>query len=463
MDAPREESDGEEDMPDYRVLAALAQRHKAGAGDAPSIPKRGEKDFEPTGFGGQNKALGQSRAALFSAISTERAHSSKTLSTATWDPVFERAFVHTQRGQSCTHVGVTERRRVGEKTATHLELFPEEAVYLVERGALDCRMTRTPGCVPSEDAHAECIPLSAAQAYAQLLGRDGSTLARYQIYAYLKRLGYIVQRADQIDRLRKGPDAPPPRYARQRLLLQTLYGCLLAVLCKLYAPLRYLLRLVQKRLRMRASPRGLLGISAHDSFDRVFDTLQIVPTGAAHASGNAALRPFFYAWRPATHYKRTDPPPPEFRIVVLETDAHPMLRLGDFETLFSHIPLPAADASLASADDKRLQEIREQNRRAYGKQRRPLRRAPSSRPAHVASLLGRVLALIRMLGAVLLRVARRCGVARRAPYRPPGNVYLPLKSGRRNVVVAIVDQGTMSLLRFGEAEFTEWRLAGAPN
>ena len=47
------------------------------------------------------------------------------------------------------------------------------------------------------------------------------------------------------------------------------------------------------------------------------------------------------------------------------------------------------------------------------------------------------------------------------PPRPAGNVYLPLKAGRRSVVVAIVDQGTMSLLRFGEAEFTRWRLAGS--
>ena len=70
------------------------------------------------------------------------------------------------------------------------------------------------------------------------------------------------------------------------------------------------------------------------------------------------------------------------------------------------------------------------------------------------------------LAARLLEVLRRwltrlfCGARRAARAPAQGNVYVPLKSGRRNVVVAIVDQGTTSLLRFGEAEFARWALAG---
>jgi hypothetical protein len=40
------------------------------------------------------------------------------------------------------------------------------------------------------------------------------------------------------------------------------------------------------------------------------------------------------------------------------------------------------------------------------------------------------------------------------------NVYTPLKQGRRNVIVAVNDCGTTSLLRFGEADFERWRIAG---
>lgn len=459
----RDESDGEEDMPDYRVLAALAQRHKPGV-EAPTIPKRGEKDFEPTGFGGQSKALALSRDALFAAIRTERAHSSKTLSTATWDPVFARAFVFVQRGQSCAHLGVTERRVVDGQTTTHLELFPEEAVYLIERGALDCRLTRTPGAVPLERDHASCIPLSVAQAYAQLLGRDGATMARYQIYAYLKRLGYIVQRAELVDRIRAQVQPPAPRYP-VRAVVRAVHACWTRLVAAVFRRVVWLARLVTARVRHR---RGLLGISPHDSYHRVFRTLQIVPTGDAVPDVRPAhLAPFLYAWRPATHFKRTQPPPPEFRIVVLETEQHPMLRLRDFEVLFSHVPLPRADAvggepsgaALGGDDDAQLEAIREQNRRAYGKQRKLPRPTPSARPAHVATLVGRLLWLVRVLGTLLRRVGQRCKVVRPAK-KPAGNVYLPLKAGRRSVVVAVVDQGTMSLLRFGEAEFARWRLAG---
>ena len=488
-DAARQDaSDAEEDMPDYRVLAALAQRHKPGA-EAPVIPKRGEKDFEPTGFGGQSKALALSRDALFSAIRTERAHSSRSLSTATWDPVLRRAFVFVQRGQSCTHVGATQRRTLPDgRTATHLELFPEEAVYLIERGALDCRVNHTPGTIPSEDAHATCLPLSVAQAYAQLLGHDGATLARYQIYAYLKRLGYIVQRADLVDQVRaqaadKAASAAPPaawsRYPRAlagaaRAVVAAVVRAVARLLAWAVARLRYVVRLVAGRTRRG---RGLLRVDPGASHDAVFAALQIVPTaapgGAALARARAKaphLAPFFYAWRPATHFKRTQPPPPEFRICVLETDRYPMLHLHDFEVLFSHVPVPArgpgeAPDAGASAEEQELQAIREQNRRAYGKPRR----APGARPkpgarapdgAAPTTLVARLAWAVRVLAAWLRRVGVRCGVVR-APKKPVGNVYLPLKAGRRSVVVAIVDQGTMSLLRFGEAEFARWRLAGA--
>ncbi|WFD18860.1 hypothetical protein MCAP1_001072 [Malassezia caprae] len=51
---PAGDSDEEEDMPDYSVLSALSKRHLSAIlpadAPAPSIPKRGEKDFEPTGF-----------------------------------------------------------------------------------------------------------------------------------------------------------------------------------------------------------------------------------------------------------------------------------------------------------------------------------------------------------------------------------------------------------------------------
>lgn len=145
---------------------------------------------------------------------------------------------------------------------TNLELFPEETVYLIERGALDCRWTRTPGQLPDSSDFSSCIPISVAQAYAQILGCDSCTLSRYQIYAYLKRLGYIVQRAALVDKIRasnarRGP-APHQRF------LHAVFAWILTRLARCMAFIVYLLRLVACRLRSK--PRGLLGIRPLDPY-----------------------------------------------------------------------------------------------------------------------------------------------------------------------------------------------------
>ena len=446
------ESDDEDEMPDYRVLSAMTKRHKAGTDATPTIPKRGEKDFEPTGFGGQSKLLEQSRAALFGAIALDRTHSSRSLSTATWDPVFKRAFLHVSRGQSCAHCGVSERRVIdGQRQPATLELLPEETVYLVERGALDCRWTIAPGTVPRAEDHARGIPLSVAQAYALVLGQDGSTPERYQIYAYLKRLGYIVQRASVTDAVRQ---VTKPRARASEGVARVLR----ALLIYMMRPFVWLIRVFRGFMRRKfMAPRGLLGISARDTHgallltDDIFKTLRIVKsthTNPPAAESIPTLEPFYYAWRPATHFKRTAPPPPEFRICIVDTTKQPLFNLREFSALFATIPLE-------EQDDEVLAEVRERNRRSYGKQPKQ-KREPAQRdqPAGVVKrCMTSAIKLLRHIVALFLSTCMR-------QRRSPGNVFPALKAGRRNVVVAIIEQGTASLLRFGKAEFERLRLVG---
>ncbi|CCU97580.1 unnamed protein product [Malassezia sympodialis ATCC 42132] len=301
------------------------------------------------------------------------------------------------------------------------------------------------------------MPISVAQAYAQILGCDSCTLSRYQIYAYLKRLGYIVQRAVLVDKIRTPGIRTGP--APRRRLLRTMLLWIISRLTRWITSILYLFRLVARHIRSK--PRGLLGIRPLDPYDSIFQKLQIVSTGCniTPSSQQEHLAPFFYAWRPATKFKRTQPPPPEFRICVLETDKHPMLHVGDFETLFSHVPLSAS----GDVDEAELSEIREQNSRAYGKQRK-VRAKPvkSRRSTHFGSAWQRLEWLLQVLVTMLQRLYTHGHAAKsRTPtLSRPTNVYIPLKAGRRSVVVAIVDQGTTSLLRFGEAEFARWRLAG---
>lgn len=88
----------------------------------------------------------------------------------------------------------------------------------------------------------------------------------------------------------------------------------------------------------------------------------------------------------------------------------------------------------------------------------------------VAATLNRVWTSLDAVGTVFAHLPPGCsgvfqstsGTGTRPPYAGPRapNPFPPLKSGRRNVILAVVDNGTTSLLRFGEAEFAKWRLAG---
>ena len=66
------------------------------------------------------------------------------------------------------------------------ELWPEEALYLVDRGNLECWTE-------------EGVPMSAQHAWSSMIGAAELTLERYLVYAHLRRLGYAVLRAERAD------------------------------------------------------------------------------------------------------------------------------------------------------------------------------------------------------------------------------------------------------------------------
>ena len=98
--------------------------------------------------------------------------------------------VHSPRGPYFRNMGVADREN-------RIWLLPEEAIYLIERGNLDIRW---PADLPQDgreedNEHVGELPMSLQGAYAALLGKAGLTLERYNVYAGLRRSGYTVQRA----------------------------------------------------------------------------------------------------------------------------------------------------------------------------------------------------------------------------------------------------------------------------
>jgi len=92
------------------------------------------------------------------------------------------------------------------KVQKRLELLPEEALYLVERGAMLCwKACDLPVPHSSGLEDVEGVPMTVQQAFAEMIGKEDLTLEKYQVFAYLKRLGYAVVRSKP-----PSPDYPMP-------------------------------------------------------------------------------------------------------------------------------------------------------------------------------------------------------------------------------------------------------------
>jgi tRNA-splicing endonuclease subunit Sen54 len=139
---------------------------------------------------------------------SDRVANSKRLSQGIWQPRFGTVRMLETKGAGFAHVGCSIRRPGG--TEKKLELLPEEALYLVERGSLLC-WEQIEGHGDQEEELEERkedssdpvqiigAPFSVQQSFAVMIGKADLTLERYQVYAYLRRFGYVVRRSSLPD------------------------------------------------------------------------------------------------------------------------------------------------------------------------------------------------------------------------------------------------------------------------
>lgn len=141
------------------------------------IPKRGDKDFEPdpARASQQQDIIAASREALFSALSAgQRGHSSRDHVPIIWHPSLGRA--HVEGPPKGVHFGSMGAQNQARK---RLELYPEEALYLFERGAVEA-------WTEADEKHGS-VPMSVQWAWAEMITSDGLTLERYQVRPHSRR------------------------------------------------------------------------------------------------------------------------------------------------------------------------------------------------------------------------------------------------------------------------------------
>ncbi|KAL4943768.1 hypothetical protein BDV06DRAFT_210790 [Aspergillus oleicola] len=214
------EIDLSDETQDFRMLNNLS--FLTDSADT-SLPKRGEKDFEPNPTLYQADILSASRQAMHNALAYPRLHhpknrlsgvyapngpappaSAKILDTIAEVPATEKpAPVSIGAQVSPDHcVYVTNPKGQFFKTLGHADrwgriwLLPEEALYLLERGSLDIRWPRCAvGDGDEDNIEDSGIPMSLQAAYACLIGRGDLTMERFSVFTGLRRLGYAVVRA----------------------------------------------------------------------------------------------------------------------------------------------------------------------------------------------------------------------------------------------------------------------------
>ncbi|TIC68600.1 hypothetical protein E3Q03_01566 [Wallemia mellicola] len=432
----------EDEVPDYRQLASFTNRKSKET----YIPRRGEKEFEPTGLKIQQKALDESREAMFSAIDGVRQSSNKNISIGLWSNSQSRASIIIQRGTHFSSIGHPVRNTPAkfegnaQKVAseTRLELLPEEALYMVERGSLMCyeyewsdrndKMLKVSTNDSEVDTRFSNLPpFSAQRAFDCCIGKDGLTLEKYTIYAQLKRLGYIVKRAEPTE----------TNIVRRGSILGNLWKSLQGVFKALLSPFAALVRLFSLRFGSLLRSRSCL-LTPHQDYDSIFKSLRLIPSGYSKAHESSAKLDqdeqhefdiTWHVWRPATKFKKSSPPPPDFRIVVVDAQKSSLPSMHQFAHMFSQQPYSAPPMT-------RKQKLQREKQSKEGK--------------------GEDTPQTTWLWRWWNRKQLAADEAKRN--KDPAVMFPALKYGKRAVVLAIVDSGTTSWIQFGEGQFGDFPL-----
>ncbi|EHY52613.1 hypothetical protein ABEF92_004752 [Exophiala dermatitidis] len=203
------------------------------------------------------------------------------------------------------------------------------------------------------------LPMSLQGAYASFIGKDGLTLERYSVYAGLKRAGYIVQRAPtwhdtDVDEVNGNGSIDGPQHTQPHSNGQS--PTTSQPLSFLASPASLIHRLVSWLFRPRQgascpSLGPLVAPGLYRNYADIFRALALIPYHDSSSVNNRyttsnpsqpqpqprprpPFRVHFHVWKPnVSHsYRKTAPPPPDYRIAVIDartTSLPTLTQIGD--------------------------------------------------------------------------------------------------------------------------------------
>ncbi|CAK7565726.1 MAG: tRNA-splicing endonuclease subunit sen54 [Sporothrix epigloea] len=332
-------------------------------------------------------------------------------------------------------------------------LLPEEALFMLERGSmelywplqsyekvLDTIVSGTSHGLRDTNENFDLgVPLSLQAAYTLLIGPDPDTprgrvaLPSYQVYTHLRRAGYQVLRAVEIDS--QAPLDNPILQQRRPSALTSLWQWLFSFisppssslpsyycgidpaspppphlpygplvqpgLYRSYAPLYFQLRLISQHTYTRLSPTassptdGQGRVSADNPFRIVYHVWKAGASAATAGTGSS------------TAFSKTRPPPPDFFLAVADAHTTSIPSLDQITELLASVPPLPTRNQIASKSMK--------------------------------------------TGATTLKNVKFSSFATAFPPLPL--IYRRLKLGRRCLIIAVVDHGIVNFMRFADGTF----------
>ncbi|KAK5165395.1 tRNA-splicing endonuclease subunit sen54 [Saxophila tyrrhenica] len=312
--ASGEEPDLTDETQDFRFLTTISRE------DA-SIPKRGEKDFEPHATALQSNTLAASRHAMHAALAFQRTHQPRGHTLATYHPETNMAYAYNPKGPLFVRMGtvlpaIEDPFGDDERRGQRVWLLPEEVLFLMNRGTVDVRW---PG--------QEGLAMSLQGAYAMFLGDEGErggglTFERYAVYSNLKRSGYVVHRAPTWEGEGKVPG--DECYAAIPSMTPPTWH---VGLFNYYTSWWELFKADDKVKEEESSQGPLVASKPYRSYAEIYRRLAIIPTydptarfgpDDSQLATDPAFRITYHVWKPSnTAYKKSAPGPPDFRIAVV--------------------------------------------------------------------------------------------------------------------------------------------------
>ncbi|CZT14820.1 related to tRNA-splicing endonuclease subunit [Ramularia collo-cygni] len=313
-----EDVDLSDETQDFRFLTSISKE------DA-TIPKRGEKDFEPHATALQSNTLAASRQAMHNALSYQRVHAPKGYTIGTYHPETNMAYTTSPRGPlfaKMGHVRSAKNDPLGHgedpQRGQRIWLLPEEVLYLLERGTIDIRWPALDG-----DEVGQGLPMSLQGAYAMFLGdsefhNESLTFERYSVYSGLKRMGYTVLRAPSWNSA--GP--PPGMECYPMPARRTWQAGLLDALS--FWKIFWFSKPADNTSNHHTGP--LVQNSLHRDYNQIFQRLALInfhdPTAHFQTEDPSKAHPDFrityHVWKPgSTTFKKSAPGIPDFRIAVI--------------------------------------------------------------------------------------------------------------------------------------------------